>query len=103
MSTNGSFRRLFDNHSTPPLTKAIGELTTVALFWGMRSCEFSTVPEERNTKSLQLQYVWFFVRRREINKLTELREAEPDSVSVRFTRQKNNVREATITMYRTGE
>ena len=85
------------------ITTAIGELVTAALFFGMRNCKYSTTTGRRKMKLLQLQDLHFFQGNREINKLTELHSIIPDKVSVTFVRQKNNVKDATITMHKTSD
>lgn len=55
------------------------------------------------TKLLQLEDIRFFEGSREIDKLTELHTTVPDKVSVQFHRQKNNMKDAVITMHRTND
>ena len=90
------------NHISP-LTTAIGELVTAALFFGMRSCEYSSTNGHRKTRLLQLENIHFFKGAKEINKVTELHHTNPDKVSVTFVRQKNNMKDAVITMHRTND
>lgn len=70
----------------------------------MRSCEYSKVPAsaDRRTKLLALRNIRFFRNRR------ELHHSDPnlhlsDSVPITFEFQKNDKRDATITMHRTGD
>ena len=90
------------NHISP-LTTAIGELVTAVLFFGMRSCEYCSTTGLRKTKLLQLEDIHFFSGANEINKLTELHNTIPDKVSVTFVHQKNNMKDAVITMHRTND
>ena len=48
----GVFKKLNQNKATN-LTTAIGQLTVGALFFGMRSCEYSQVNGDRKTKLLR--------------------------------------------------
>ena len=83
---------------------ALSELITGALFFGMRSCEYSTTSGKRKTKKLEVKDIYFYLGRKEIKKtkgnLHSLHSAT--SVSVTFTLQKNNQRYATITQHRSG-
>ena len=81
------------------LTVAMGELATIALFFGMRACEFNTVPKRGKTKLLQLEDVRFFTNRKKIE-FNQLHHRMPDSVTVTFYRQKNGVKEAEISMHK---
>ena len=88
--------------TTSSLTIAIAQLTTIALFFGMRSCEFTTVPKPGKTKLLQLKDVRFFMGKREIE-THELNSVVPESVTVTFYRQKNGVKEAMISMHQSED
>lgn len=61
----GVFRKLWSNRASQ-LTTAIGQLAVGALFFGMRSCEYSCVIGDRNTKLLQVKDIRFFRGRKEI-------------------------------------
>ena len=76
----------------------MGELTTIALFVGMRSCEYITVPKPGRTKTLQIRDIRFFTGNRVI-KRNQLQQHYPEMVTVNFYRQKNGVKEAKITMH----
>ena len=67
--------------ATNELTKAIGELTTIALFFGMRSCEFVTVPKPGKTKLLQLKDIRFFQNNKNVQ-FNQLRQSRPDTLTV---------------------
>jgi hypothetical protein len=89
-------------HTT--LDEAVSQLTVGAFFFAMRSCEYCKVPNstERRTKLLTLKNVRFFRHRR------ALHHSDPalhlaDSTSITFEYQKNDERDVTITMHRTGD
>jgi hypothetical protein len=83
-----------------PKEKALAELAIGAFFFAMRSCEYTKVSEPRRTKLLCLRNIRFF---RGGTILThdhpELDTA--DAVSILFEFQKNDQRDAPITMWRT--
>ena len=83
---------------------ALSELITGALFFGMRSCEYSTTSGKRKTKKLEVKDIYFYLGRKEIKKTKENLHSlhSATSVSVTFTLQKNNQRYATITQHRSG-
>ena len=81
--------------------KAIGELTTGALFFGMRSCEYSTVKGERKTKLLHLKDLQFLSHKRAIpRRQGNLELLQASSISITFYLQKNDDKGQTITMHR---
>ena len=86
-----------------PLTEALGQLIITALFFDIRSCEYTTTNGPQKTKLIQLSDIHFFSKNKEINKITELHNTSPDKVTVTFVRQKNNLKDAIITMHRTGD
>jgi hypothetical protein len=86
------------------LDEAVNELVRGAFFFAMRSCEYLRVPasEQRRTKLLRLQNLRFFRAR------VLLLHDDPtlhlaDSVSINFEFQKNDERDAIITMHHTGD
>ena len=96
----GVFKKLYSN-TTTELSTAIGQLTTGALFFGMRSCEYSAVSTARKTNILTLKDLRFFRGNREIKKSAQMDLSRATSISICFTRQKNNEKEAMITMHKT--
>jgi hypothetical protein len=89
-------------HTT--LDEAVSQLTVGAFFFAMRSCEYSKVPDSdaRRTKLLTVKNIRFFRNRRELpHNDPNLHLA--DSVSITFEFQKNDERDITITMHRTGD
>ena len=85
------------------LDKALGELITGALFFGMRSCEYSTVTGERKTKLLRLRNIQFMLNNERIPRVrNNIKLFEADSVSITFISQKNNEKDQTITMHKNG-
>jgi hypothetical protein len=86
------------------LDEAINQLTRGAFFFAMRSCEYLKVAdsEKRRTKILLVRNLRFFQIR------VQLHHGDPnlhlaDSVSITFEFQKNDERDVTITMHRTGD
>ena len=94
------FERLWRNKATK-FDAAIGELVNGALFFAMRSCEYSTVTGERKTKLLTINDIRFFKNRKRMgNSNRNLHTA--DTVSITFRFQKNKHKDETITQYRSG-
>jgi type III secretory pathway component EscS len=89
-------------HTT--LDAAISQLTVGAFFFAMRSCEYSKVSksEERRTKLLTVHNIRFFRHRWECPHNHHALHLA-DSVSITFEFQKNDERDVTITMHRTGD
>ena len=56
---------MWDNKSTH-LSTAIGQLTNGALFYGMRSCEYSKVKGTRKTKLLLIRNFTFYFYKKKI-------------------------------------
>ena len=78
----------------------IGELTTGALFFGMRSCEYLNIEGERKTKLLRIKNPRFYKQRKEINKIqhaTELFRAT--AINITFESQKNDQKDESVTMH----
>ena len=82
------------------LSTAIRQLATGALFFGMRSCEYSKVQGDRKTRLLQLKNIRFFIGRKEIKKSANMNLQRATLISITFTQQKNGQKEADITMHR---
>jgi hypothetical protein len=61
------FKKMWRNNKLH-MNMALGQLTVGAFFWGMRSCEYSTVLGERKTKILRLRNISFFIRQKEVSK-----------------------------------
>ena len=82
---------------------AAGQLTRGAFFYGMRSCEYLKVSGYvRRTKLLRLKNIRFYKHRRELSHDNpQLRYA--DTCSITFEFQKNDERDITVTMHRTGD
>ena len=91
-------------------TTAIGQLIIGALFFGMRSCEYSSVNDsdgKRKTKRLELQNISFFSKHKD-GFIVEIPHSAPETdliqaecVSVTFVDQKNGEKMCTITQHRT--
>ena len=95
------FKKLYNNRYNE-LSTAIGQLTVGALFFGMRSCEYSKVSGDRKTQIIKLKHVRFFNGNREIKKSAIMDEKEITSVTITFLKQKNGDKEADRTMHRTN-
>ena len=96
------FRKLWAGVKTA-LAQAIGQLTCGALFFGMRSCEYSRVSGERKTKIQQLKHIRFYNQNKEIKKAKDMNLKQITKVTITFHRQKNNTKEADITMHRSND
>ena len=93
------FKSIYNNRFSPE-DEAMGQLITGALFFGMRSCEYSLVKGERKTKLLLIRNIQFFKNKKEIKKTktsTNLYEAR--TVSITFITQKNNKKNSTVSMH----
>ena len=95
------FKKLWRSNNTE-LSKAIGQLATGALFFGMRSCEYSEVTGNRKTKLLQLKNIRFFQGRQEIAKSKNMNLNNITCVTITFMKQKNKHKEADITMHKSN-
>ena len=95
------FQKLWRSNNTE-LSKAIGQLATGALFFGMRSCEYSEVTGNRKTKLLQLKNIRFFQGRQEIAKSKNMNLNNITCVTIIFMKQKNKHKEADITMHKSN-
>ena len=87
-----------------PLAIAIGQLVIMAIFFAMRSCEYSTVGKNvvRKTKRLRLRNVRLFRDGRLLSHHDpSLRSA--DFVSITFEDQKNGQLHDTITLQNSGD
>ena len=98
----GVFQKLIQNKATT-LTTAIGQLAVGALFFGMRSCEYSKVSGDRKTKLLTIKDIRFFRGRKEIKKDKTQFYNRATSISICFKMQKNDEKEAVITMHRSSK
>ena len=97
----GVFHKLWGNRAST-LSTAIGQLAVGALFFGMRSCEYSCVTGNRKTKLLQIKDVRFFRGRKEIRKSSSQFYKRADTVTICFTHQKNGEKEGEITMHKSN-
>jgi hypothetical protein len=94
-----------------PFHSTMGELLTGALFFAMRSCEYtttSTVDGPKKTKIVTCKNVRFYKHSSEC--LLEIRQTNPlssllgaDCVSITFVSQKNGEKDLTITQYNTNQ
>ena len=98
----GFFKKLIQNKAST-LTTAIGQLAVGALFFGMRSCEYSKVHGDRKTKLLTVKDIRFFRGRKEIKKDISTFYNRATSVSICFRMQKNDEKEAVVTMHRSSK
>ena len=92
------FRHLYEK-GLCPIDTAIGELTTMALFFAMRSCEYSSVPVPGKTKLITLQDIDFYAKSKKLHP-THDDIASATSVSITFRNQKNGKKNAVITQHR---
>ena len=94
------FNTIYQNKSSQR-DSTLGELITGALFFGMRSCEYSVVKQERKTKLLILRNIQFFTNFKKVPRVhgnKKLLEAE--TVSITFISQKNNEKDHTVSMHK---
>ena len=91
--------------------EAIGQLIVGALFFAMRSCEFSTTSgaEQKRTKLLTVENIRFFDKNAAglIQAISHSSTSPPpqdaNCVAITFENQKNGEKDATITQHRTPE
>ena len=82
----------------------MGELTTGALFFGMRPCEYLKTNGIRKTKLLRVKNIRFFQQKREIDKINNTNKLFiATTVSINFESQKNNEKDDLITMHASGK
>ena len=96
------FQRLYNNRITP-LYAAMGELSSGAFFYGMRSCEYLSVRGGRKTKNLTVNNVRFFKHNVEIKNKNRPMILFADTVSITFIFQKNRQKNITVTQPRSGK
>jgi hypothetical protein len=97
------------NDKNNKLNEAIGQLLIGALFFAMRSCEYSTTSnqEDKKTKLLCLRNIRIFSFSKEGYMITIQHSAsletlqKADCVSITFENQKNGEKDACITQHRT--
>ena len=84
------------------LNTAIGQLIAGAFYFGMWSCEYSTNPkgEDKRTRILQKGDIHFYRKLRELSHDSGILHLA-DKVSQTFRTQKNGVKNATVTQWRT--
>ena len=93
------FKSMWNNNRTT-MSQAIGQLVTGAVFFGMRSCEYSKVEGTRKTKIIRICDLTFRYK----NKIIPIRKDRlhllkyATSISVTFRDQKNGNKCETITM-----
>ena len=97
------YEYMWENKSTN-LSTAIGQLTNGALFYGMRSCEYSKVKGKRKTKLLLIKNFTFYLNKKKItitrSRAHLLRMAT--SVVVEFIDQKNGDKYDKVTMHKSN-
>ena len=83
---------------------ACGQLSTGALFYAMRSCEYIKVSGlERRTKKIRLEDIRFFQGNQELSHEDHDLRFLAETVSITFRFQKTDERDETITQHRTGD
>ena len=93
------FKYLNEKHQCH-FDEAIGQLTTTAFFFAMRSCEYSEVKIPGKTKLLRLSDLQFFKNKKTLNIEKDDIENEADCVSITFRNQKNGKKNAIVSQYR---
>jgi len=96
------FQSIYNNTFTHK-ERVLGELICGALFFGMRSCEYSVVKGERKTKLLVLRNIQFFLNNQKVARIRRnMQLLEALSISITFVSKKNGVKDQTITMHKNG-
>ena len=92
---------IYRQTNTDPNT-AIGQLIAGTFFFGVRSCKYSTTPkgEYKRTRILQKGGMRSYRKRRELSHDSGILNLS-DKVSLIFLTQKNGVKNATVTQWRT--
>ena len=96
------FEYMLKNSIQSTYDTAITQLIIGALFYAMRSCEYSTVQGERKTKRLNIGNIRFYKLINGMNQEISHKSPEihnADVVSITFVFQKNGEKEATITQH----
>jgi hypothetical protein len=85
------------------LATTVADLMTIAFFWCMRSCEYSTVTGERKTKLLCFRNIRLFCKNNLPIPIDSPKIREAHSVSITFEFQKKEVRDDTISHQRSDD
>jgi hypothetical protein len=87
---------------TGKLNQATHQLARGAFFFAMRSCEYLSVRGERRTKRLRLGNLQF-LRNHCVLSLDDPLLALADTIAITFEFQKNDERDETVVMHRSGD
>ena len=82
---------------------AIGELTTFAFFFALRSCEYTSVSSPGKTQRIRISDVQFFTEKTKIPNTDPSIPIKATTVSITFRNQKNGEKMAVITHHRTNK
>ena len=93
------FRYLQQNYSNK-IEEAIGQMTTCAFFFAMRSCEYSSVKVKGRTELIRLSDIAFYKNKRKLNSRFDNIERDATSVTITFRNQKNGEKDAMKTQHR---
>jgi hypothetical protein len=85
------------------LASTVADLLTIAFFWCMRSCEYSSVQGDRRTKILCFRNIRLFDANHRPIQLDSPSLSKAQSVSITFEYQKKDVRDDTISHQRSGD
>jgi hypothetical protein len=88
--------------NAPTLSSTIADLLTIALFWCMRSCEYSSVHGDRRTKLLCFRNIRLFDSNNRPIPIDSSHISNAQAVSITFEFQKKEVRDDTISHQRSG-
>lgn len=96
-------RTVTENQSTEQ-SRAIADLVVIALYFAMRSCEYSKVPqsEDRKTKVISVDNVQFYMNGRYLEH-DDPHLTQADFVSLTFEEQKNGEKMETVTQHCSGD
>jgi hypothetical protein len=85
------------------LSSTVADLLTIAFFWCMRSCEYSTVKGDRRTKILCFRNIRLFDKTNKPIPLDSPKISSASSASITFEYQKKDVRDDTISHQRSDD
>ena len=85
------------------MDEAIGQLTTLAFFFALRSCEYTKVKITGRTQRQCLQDIQFFADKRLLNQNDPNFYSRATTVSITFRNHKNGQKMTTVTQYKNGK
>ncbi len=95
--------KLHNDASAQMLASTVADLLTIAFFWCMRSCEYSSVTGPRRTKLLCFRNIRLFDKNNKPIQHNADNIDQATSVSITFEFQKKDIRDDTISHQRSGD